>query len=155
MGLRHLVERRLRLLERRLGLLELGDELVGVDAGQHLALLHMVVEIGIELVDLAGHFRTDIDLVARRQRARGADIDRKRPAGDGPEDIGMVRLAAAHGIEADAGDEQDGDDPEDPPPPAPPLAVQAEPGRHLLIWRRRQARIVHERASPGTGGDCR
>ena len=71
----HLAKRRLRLRQRGLRLLQLGDELIGVDAGQDLALLHMVVEIDIELVDLARYFRADIDLVAGRKRAGCADID--------------------------------------------------------------------------------
>ena len=95
MRLRHLAERRLRLRQRRVRLLQLRDELVGVDAGQHLALLHMIVEIGIELVDLAGDFRADIDLIARRQRAGGADGDRQIAVGDRLGDIGMRRRRRA------------------------------------------------------------
>jgi hypothetical protein len=54
----------------------------------------MIVVVGIERIDTPRNFRTDIDLITRRQRAGRADRDRKRALNYIAGDI-LLRLAAA------------------------------------------------------------
>jgi len=139
---RHLIQSRDGRIQCRLRLLELRHQLVGIDAGEHLALFHMVVEIDFELVDAARHFRADIDLIARRERARGADIDGEKPARDRLGDIGVGRPAAQREA-SDHGKQQDA--PADPVPAAASLALdpKAQPRGKNLVRFGNGVNVVH------------
>src|SRR5277367_3761122 len=115
-------ECRLRLRQSGLRLLQLGYKLIGVDLGQNLTLLHMVVEIDIQLVDAPRHLRTDIDLSARRERAGCADIHREKAARDGLRDI-AVRRSATQGEPRTAAENEHGCAHPQPEPPPLSFAV--------------------------------
>ena len=63
----------LALHERRLRLLDLGVDRVGVDPQEDLALLDDRVEVDRDLLDDAAHLRADRDRGHRVERAGGAD----------------------------------------------------------------------------------
>ena len=59
--------------EARFLLAHPGGEGRRLDAGEHLALLHLGGEVGIELADIAGELRADLHRAERAHRARGRD----------------------------------------------------------------------------------
>ena len=91
-----LVEHRgLRGIDLRFRLVDLGLEDLRVDAGDDLALLDLGVEVGVELLDLAGDLGADQDRDHRVERAGGGDGRGDRAACDRG---GAERGLAAHAL---------------------------------------------------------
>ncbi len=95
----------------------------------------MIVEVDIERVDLARDLGADIDLVARGERAGGADRDGQIGAGDGLGRVGGGRWPAESGPQANQG----GDDAAGDPQPLGPGKsrdgdrADAQPGGEILV----------------------
>src|SRR5205814_5031054 len=73
---------RVRLCKTRSCLRQLCFELFGIEPRERLSFPDVIVEVDIEIFDPAGDLRADIDLVARGERARRTDDDRKGTADD-------------------------------------------------------------------------
>ncbi len=165
-GLPVLYFRRIGLGERGARLRQLRQKLVGVDARQYLALLHMIIEIDQQRVDAARDFRADIDLVARRQRAGGADRHRQRTARDGlRHEHRRLGAAEEHARHNDQGEQpQDREDPLAAAEPATCAAAKPQPGDKTCIGSRFPCgrAVVHKpqnagaepRNQAGSGVDC-
>ena len=69
-GLQHFC---LRRLQRRRGLHHLRLQLGGVDAGENLSDLDLIVVVGVDRFQRAGNFGADLHLVDGFERSRGAD----------------------------------------------------------------------------------
>ena len=81
-------------LHRRVVLLDRGDIVGRVDAGQDLAFLDERIEIRVELDDFSGDFAAHVDLVDRGERAGRDDLGVNVAAGDGFGCIKGLRPAA-------------------------------------------------------------
>src|SRR6185312_1787843 len=97
-------------------LVDLRLEDLRVDAGDDLVLLHLGVEVGVELLDLTGDLGADLDRDHRVQGAGGGDCRRDGAACDGG---GAKRGLAAHALRVEvaadeaAGQDEDENGPED------------------------------------------
>ena len=106
------IQRRLAGQHVRLALLDLGLEQRRIEFGQHLILLHRVVEIRVNFPDRAGHLGADVNDHDRIQRPIGGDdLDDVAPV-DGLGTVtlgGLRRIAGPVGVSGEAGGQRQDD----------------------------------------------